>query len=80
MLIKGFIFLLICLLFVSRLIPKYGEFRDTNQVQLFSITWEGELGLIVLLGIAVMAIILLGMSLQNFYLFFSRANKNENTD
>lgn len=76
MLSKGIIFLLVWLLFVSRLIPKYYEFRDANQVHLFSKVWEGELGLILLLGIAVFAIILLALSIQNFYQYFTSGRKS----
>ena len=76
MLSKGIIFLLVWLLFISRLIPKYYAFQETNQVHLFGHVWEEGQGIIILLVIAAIAIVLLGLSIQNFYLFFSKSNKN----
>ena len=77
MLSKGIIFLLIWLLFLSRLIPKTIEFREKNQVHLFGHIWEGPLGMIVRISIAVIAIILLAMSIRNFYEYFT-AGKDSN--
>ncbi len=77
MLAKGIILFLVWLLFISRLIPKYFLYRDTNQVHLFGKLWEGEIGVFILLGITAIAIVVLGLSLQNFYLFFT---KKVNTD
>ena len=78
MLIKGIIFLLVCLLFISRLIPKYSEFRETNNVDLFGITWEGYFGGLVLVGIAVITIVLLVMGIQNIHQYFSSPSDEGN--
>lgn len=77
MFLKGIVFLLIWLLFISRFIPKYFIFRDTNQVHLFGKVWEGELGFLALLMIVVIAIILLALSIRNFYLYFSNSKKRQ---
>ena len=70
MLAKGIIFLLVWLLFLSRLIPKTIDFQETNQVHLFGHVWEGSLGIVVLVVIAIIAIVLLAMSIFNFYHYF----------
>ncbi len=74
MLVKGIIFLLICALFVSRLIPKYSVFRETNQVNFIGIVWEGNVGFLVFFGVAVLAIILLFLGITNIYQYFSTAH------
>ena len=60
MLSKGIIFLIIWLLFVSRLIPKYNIYLESNQVQLFGHSWEEQTGLMVLVGIVILGIVVLG--------------------
>lgn len=74
MLIKGIIFLLIFVLFISRLIPKYEEFRDTNIVSLLGVNWEGNTALLVLFAVMLLGIIVLAIALQNFYQFFTKKN------
>lgn len=74
MLIKGIIFLLIFVLFISRLIPKYEEFRDTNIVSLLGVNWEGNTALLVLFAVMLVGIIVLAIALQNFYQFFTKKN------
>lgn len=76
MLIKGLIFAIIFALFVSRLIPKYLEFRETNIVNLLGVNWEGNLAVLVLLVVMVLGIVVLLISMQSFYQYFT-ANKNQ---
>ena len=68
---KGIIFLLIWLLFLSRLIPKVMTFKDTNQVHLFGHVWEGLLGIFVLVSIAIISIILLAICIRYFHQYFT---------
>lgn len=75
MLIKGIIFTLIFGLFVSRLIPKYLEFRETNIVNLFSVDWVGSTAALILLAILVLGIVILAIALQSFYQYFTGNNK-----
>ncbi len=77
MLFKGIIFTLIFALFISRLIPKYIEFLDTNIVTLLGVNWEGNMALLVLLGVMVLGITVLAIALQSFYLYFTGTNKNK---
>ena len=76
MLARGIIYLLVFALFVSRLIPKYFEFRETNQVHLLGVDWQGNVALLLLLGVAVLAIVLLVLGTKNIYqvLFMDRNN------
>jgi hypothetical protein len=76
MLIKGIIFSIIFALFVSRLIPKYLEFRETNIVNLLGINWEGNLAVMVLLVVVVLGIVVLAIAMQSFYQYFI-ANNNQ---
>ena len=69
---KGFIFLLIFALFISRLIPKYIEFRETNIVNLLGVNWEGNIAILILLAVMVLGIVVLAIALQSFYLFFTK--------
>lgn len=71
MLGKGIIFLLIFVLFVSRLIPKYDYFIETNQVHLFGLILEGVVGLLSLAIIAILTIVLLGLGISNIIQYFS---------
>lgn len=79
MLFKGIIFTLIFGLFISRLIPKYIEFRETNIVNLLGVDWTGSVALLILLGVMVLGIAVLAIALHSFYLFFNRnkVNKSE---
>ena len=70
LLLKGIIFTLIFGLFISRLIPKYLEYRDTNIVQLFGVDWMGSIGALILVVVLVLGIIVLAIAIQSFYLFF----------
>ena len=72
LLFKGLIFLLIFALFISRLIPKYDEFKETNIVNLLGVNWEGYLAVLVLLGVLVLGFAVLAISVQSFYLFFTK--------
>ena len=78
MLFKGIVFLLVCGLFISRLIPKYLEFRETSQVDLLGLTWHGHVALLVLLGIAGITIIVLIASIKSFITYFSAAGRSGN--
>lgn len=69
--IKGIIFLLIFALFISRLIPKYIEFRETNIVNLLGVDWTGSTAALILVGVMVLGIVVLAIALQSFYLFFT---------
>ena len=71
-LFKAIIFLLIFALFISRLIPKYIEFRETNIVNLLGVNWEGSVAMLVLLAVLVLGIIVLAIALQSIYLFFTK--------
>jgi hypothetical protein len=75
MLIKGIIFTLIFGLFVSRLIPKYLEFRETNIVNLFSVDWVGSTAALILLAVLALGIVILAIALQSFYQYFTSNNK-----
>jgi hypothetical protein len=77
MLIKGIIFTLIFALFVSRVIPKYVEYRETNIVRLVGIDWTGNVGAIVLLLVMLLGISVLVIAIQNFYMFFTRQKKQD---
>ena len=75
MLFKGIIFTLIFVLFISRLIPKYIEFRETNIVNLLGVNWEGNTALLVLFGVMLLGIAVLAIALQSFFLYFTGTNK-----
>jgi len=75
MLIKGIIFTLIFALFISRLIPKYIEFRETNIVNLLGTDWTGSAAALILVGVMVLGIIVLAIALQSFYNFFTKKRK-----
>ena len=79
MFFKGIIFTLIFGLFISRLIPKYIEFRETNIVNLLGVDWTGSTAVLILLGVMILGIVVLAIALQSFYLFFTR-NKNNNDE
>ena len=68
MLFKGIIFVLIGLLFISRLIPKYLTYRETSQVYLLGANLEGTIGLLALIGVAVLGAIVLIIGIKNIYL------------
>jgi hypothetical protein len=76
MLVKGIIFTLIFGLFISRLIPKYLEFRETNIVNLLGVDWVGSTAVLILLAVMVLGIVVLAIAMQNFYLYFT-GNKKE---
>ena len=65
MLAKGIILVLVFALFVSRLIPKYLTFAETGEVHLLGVTWRDDLGLLVLLCIAALAVALLILGIKN---------------
>ncbi|MGH1537937.1 MAG: hypothetical protein ACRBDX_07805 [Gammaproteobacteria bacterium] len=75
LLFKGIIFLLIFALFLSRLIPKYIEFRETNIVNLLGVDWTGSTAVVILLAVVALGVTVFAIALQNFYLFFTK-NKN----
>ena len=77
MLIKGVIFTLIFALFISRVIPKYIEYRETNIVNLLGVDWTGSIAAIVLLLVMVLGISVLVIAIQSFYLFFTRHKKHD---
>jgi len=72
LLVKGIIFILIFALFLSRLIPKYLEFRETNIVNLLGVNWEGSMAMLILLAVLVLGIAVLAIALHSFYQFFMR--------
>ena len=78
MLFKGIIFLLIFVLFISRLIPKYLEYRETNIVNLLGVNWEGNTALLILFAVMLLGIVVLAIALQSFYQFFTH-KKNDQT-
>lgn len=71
MLIKGIVHLLIWLLFISRIIPKYLIFRKTNQVQLLGNSWEGGSAVLILLITTTIAIIVLAIAIKSIYQYFT---------
>ncbi|MDE0250482.1 MAG: hypothetical protein OXK72_05675, partial [Gammaproteobacteria bacterium] len=71
MLFKGVIHILVCALFVSRLVPKYFHYRETDQVDLFGHALKGGSGLLVLIVIALVALGLLVLSASNFKAWIS---------
>ncbi len=71
MLIKGIVHLLIWLLFISRIIPKYLIFRKTNQVQLLGNSWEGDSAVLILLIATTTAIIVLAIAIKSIYQYFT---------
>ncbi len=77
MLIKGIIFLLVFVLFISRLIPKYLDSTETGKVHLLGITWEGSVGLLILFGIAVLAVVLLILGVKNIKDHFSSVHRRK---
>ncbi len=77
MLIKGIIFLLVFVLFISRLIPKYLDFTETRKVHLLGIIWEGNVGLLILFGIAVLAVVLLILGVKNIKDHFSSVHRRK---
>lgn len=70
-LIKGIIFVLIFVLFISRLIPKYSEFKETNIVNLLGVNWEGNIALLILIAVLVLGLVVLAIGLKSLYLHFS---------
>lgn len=70
MLTKGIILLLVFVLFVSRLIPKFIYFFESNQVNLFGHTLTGMVGLFSLVLIAILAIVLFVLGVKNVAQFF----------
>lgn len=73
--IKGIIFSLIFALFISRLIPKYIEYQETNIVNLLGVDWTGATAALILVGVMVLGLAVLAIALHSFYLFFT-GNKN----
>lgn len=72
LLFKGIIFTLIFALFLSRLIPKYMEFRETNIVNLLGIDWTGSTAVLILLAVLALGISVQAIAFQSFYKFFTR--------
>ena len=75
LLFKGIIFTLIFALYLSRLVPMYLEYRETNIVHLLGVDWLGSTAALVLLAVLVLGFIVLAIAMQSFYLFFTN-NKN----
>jgi|GEM_PF-3517176 len=75
MLIKGIIFTLIFALFLSRLIPKYAEFQETNIVNLLGVDWTGSTAALVLVAVMLLGLAVLAIAIHSFYLFFTGKNK-----
>ncbi len=71
MLVKGVIFTLIFVLFVSRVIPKYIEYRETNIVNLLGVDWTGSNAAIVLLLVMALGFAVLVIAIQSFYRYFT---------
>lgn len=71
MLVKGVIFTLIFVLFVSRVIPKYIEYRETNIVNLLGVDWTGSNAAIVLLLVMALGFAVLVIAIQSFYQYFT---------
>lgn len=76
MLLKGIIFALIFALFISRLIPMYSKFRETNIVNLLGVDWVGSTAVLVLLAVMVLGIVILAIALKSFHQYFT-GNKKE---
>lgn len=70
--VKGIIFMLIFALFLSRLIPKYVQFRETNIVNLLGVNWDGYVAMFILLAVLMLGIAVLAIGINSFYQFFSR--------
>lgn len=75
MLLKGIIYTLIFALFISRLIPMYSKFRETNIVNLLGVDWAGSTAVLVLLAVAVLGIAIFAIALKSFYQYFTGKNK-----
>ncbi len=75
LLFKGLIFTLIFALFVSRLIPKYLHYRETNIVNLLGVDWTGSTAAVILLAVIALGVAVFVIAIQSFYLFFTK-NKN----
>jgi len=63
---------LIFVLFLSRLIPKYNEFQETNIVNLLGVDWTGGGAVVVLLAVLALGISVQAIAFQSFYKFFTR--------
>jgi len=74
MLWKGIILLALCALFISRLIPKYEQYLETNQVYLFGLTLDGMIGLLSLAAVAILAVVLFVMGITNVVKSFSASS------
>lgn len=68
---------LVCLLFLSRLVPKYFHYRSTDQVHLLGHVWEGGSGLLVLMVIAIITVVLLVSGIKNIRNWFSSRQDQE---
>ncbi len=77
MLLKGIIFTIIFALFISRVIPKYIEYRETNIVNLLGVDWTGGTAAVVLLLVMALGIAVLTIAIQNFYQYFTGHNKQD---
>ncbi len=77
MLFKGIIFTLIFALFLSRVIPKYEEYRETNIVNLLGVDWVGATAAIVLLLVMLLGFAVFAIAIQSFYIFFTGNNKED---
>jgi hypothetical protein len=64
--------MLIFALFLSRLIPKYVQFRETNIVNLLGVNWDGYVAMFILLAVLMLGIAVLAIGINSFYQFFSR--------
>lgn len=77
MLFKGIIFTLIFGLFISRLIPKYTYYRETNIVNLLGTDWTGTTAALILVGVMVLGLAVLAIAFHSFYLFFTGKHKEQ---
>ena len=69
--------MLVCALFVSRLVPKYLNYIETGQVGLFGHVLEGVSGISALIVIALISLVLLVLGVRNFgaWIFSRRDNR-----
>lgn len=75
MLIKGIIFTIIFALFISRVIPKYIEYRETDIVSLLGVDWTGGTAAVVLILVMALGLAVLAIAIQSFYQYFTGGSK-----
>jgi len=72
LLVKSILFLLISLLFISRLVAKYAEYSELGYTNILGVVWQGNFALIALGGVAILTIILMFMAARDIYRFFTK--------